>query len=320
MPFPQGEGKRGGLCSITRLFSREIIFNNKIRQSSTFSLVKTAKLLVIMVGVEDGRVEIYLEDAIIENFLLDGALLYLALSAARQEIVWWRLALGGVAGAAFAVLFPFLPFPPWLTYTVKLLTGGLLVFIALKRQKKRGRYALTLILFYGFSFCFGGGLVAILEGFQLPYYWAVGGGVLTKIPVGGLITAVAIFVGLIRWGIAKIYERKRACAHIVCCEVVCGQTRCKLKGLVDTGNQATCEGKAVCFAPPDLLYRLFGMSPPCRYITVSTVSGERRIGLFAVEEILVLVGGERKRLEGAYLSGSVHMSGKEYQLLLPPLE
>ena len=264
--------------------------------------------------------EIYLEDAIIENFLLDGALLYLALSAARQEVVWWRIVLGGVTGAAFAVLFPFLPFSPWLNYTIKLLTGGLLVVIALKQQKHRGRYALTLALFYGFSFCFGGGLVAIFEGFQIPYYTAVGGGVLTKIPVGGLLAAVAVFVGLIKWGTQKIYERKRACAHIVCCEVVYGQTRRKLKGLVDTGNRATCDGKPVCFAPPDLLYCLFGMSPPCRYITVSTVSGERRVGLFAVEEILVVIGGERKRLEGAYLSASIHMSGKEYQLLLPPLE
>ena len=273
-----------------------------------------------MVGVEDGRVEIYVEDAIIENFLLDGALLYLALSAARQEIVWWRLLLGGLAGAVFAVVFPFLPFPPWLTYACKLLAGGLLVLIALKRQKHRGRYALTLALFYGLSFCLGGGLVAILEGFQMPYYTAVGGGTLTKIPVGGLLAAVAVFVGLIKWGIAKIYERKRACAHIVCCEVAHGQTRCKLKGLVDTGNRATCDGKAVCFAPPDLLYRLFGMSPPCRFITVRTVSGEKRIGLFVVEEIVVLIGRERIRLEGAYLSASVHMAGKEYQLLLPPLE
>ena len=127
-------------------------FYRKIRQKSTVLPVKSFLKPVIMVGVEDGRVEIYLEDAIIENFLLDGALLYLALSAARQEIVWWRLLLGGLAGAVFAVAFPLLPFPPWLTYACKLLAGGLLVFIALKRQKHRGRYALTLALFYGLSF------------------------------------------------------------------------------------------------------------------------------------------------------------------------
>ena len=264
--------------------------------------------------------EIYLEDAIIENFLLDCALLYLALSAARQEIVWWRIVLGGLVGAAFAIFFPLLPFPAWLLYAIKLLTGGLLVLIALKWQKHRGRYALTLALFYGLSFCFGGGLLAILEGFQVPYYLAAGSGVLTKIPVGGLLAAVAIFVGLIKWGIAKIYERKRACAHIVCCEVVYGQTRCRLKGLVDTGNQATCEGRPVCFAPPDLLYRLFGVSPPCCFITVRTVSGEKRIGLYAVDEVWVFIGKGKKRIVGAYLSASIHMSGKEYQLLLPPLE
>ena len=99
--------------------------------------------------------EIYVEYALIENFLVDGALLYLAMSAAKQPICLWRLALSAFAGAAFALVFPLLSLPPWLGYLLKFLVGALLCVIALKRQKSWGRYALTVLLFYALSFCFG---------------------------------------------------------------------------------------------------------------------------------------------------------------------
>ena len=42
--------------------------------------------------------EIYLEYALLENFLVDASLLYLALTAARITISVWRLCLGGGVG------------------------------------------------------------------------------------------------------------------------------------------------------------------------------------------------------------------------------
>lgn len=95
--------------------------------------------------------EIYIEYALAENFLLDAMLLWLALKAAKQQISFKRIALASAFGAAFAVIFPLLDTGKILSYILKFSVGALLTLIAVK-GKGIGRYLLTGALFFGFSF------------------------------------------------------------------------------------------------------------------------------------------------------------------------
>lgn len=264
--------------------------------------------------------EIYLEYALLENFLVDASLLYLALTAARIPISVWRLCLGGGVGACFALVFPLLALPPWLAYVLKFAVGALLCLISCKpkcaSQAQKSGFPLALGLFYALSFCLGGGLIAIFEGFGLPYYTMSGGGVLSAIPVGWLLLCVAVFVAVGKTLIRKIYARKQRYAHIVSCQLFYGGARVRVDGFVDTGNRASYKGRPVCFATPDVIYRLFELSPPTASMPIRTVSGERTIPLYLADELRLCLG-EEKTVEGVYLSPSVHMLGKEYQLLLP---
>lgn len=264
-----------------------------------------------------GSMEVYVEYAILENLLVDGALLYLAQTAAGQRIHALRLLLASALGAVFAVLFPLLSMASWLTYLCKFAVGGLLCVIAIKRQNGRGRYALTMLLFYALSFCFGGGLIAVFSAFGVEYYTVTGGGILSKVPVGGLLGALAVFVAVGKWGVRKLYERKRACAHVYPCEIALGEKVVKVDGFLDTGNTASYLGKAVCFVTPDVLYRLYGVAAPKERMAVRTVSGGKQVGLFPVDEVRILDGNQPTILHGAYLSPAVHILGKNYQMLLP---
>ena len=261
--------------------------------------------------------EIYLEDAIVENLLVDGALLFLALSASAQPVCFWRLTVAACLGTLFALLYPYLSLPSVLGYALKLLMGALLCLIAVKRQKGRGRYALTIGLFYAFSFCFGGGLIALFGEVGIPHASAVGGGVVTNIPVGVLLAALAVFVAFIKLGVKKLYARKRERAHIVYCKVTRGRAELTVCGFVDTGNRAMHKGRAVCFIRPDLLYRLFGTMPPSERLTVRTVSGEKSVGLYPVDKVEILDKSGGQVWKDAYLSPAIHMAGKEYAILLP---
>ena len=263
--------------------------------------------------------EIYLEYALLENFLVDGCLLYLARSAARMPVSVWRLCLGGGVGACFALVFPLLTLPPWLSYLLKFAVGALLCLLANPRrpkQTRKGGFALSVGLFYALSFCLGGGLIAVFEGFGLPYYTLSGGGVLSTLPVGWLVLSVALFVCAGKILIRKMYARKRRFAHIVSCGIFYKGARVRVDGFVDTGNRASYEGRAVCFTTPDVIYRLFELAPPTASMSVKTVSGERAIPLYLADELRVY-SGEEKTVKGVYLSPSVHMLGKEYSLLLP---
>ena len=99
--------------------------------------------------------EIYIEYALAENFLLDAMLLWLAMKAAKQEISLWRIVLAAAIGAAFAVAFPLLKTGKTIAYILKFSVGALLCLVAVK-GKGIGRYALTALLFFGFSFALGG--------------------------------------------------------------------------------------------------------------------------------------------------------------------
>ena len=57
-----------------------------------------------------GSMEVYVEYAILENLLVDGALLYLAQTAAGQAVNLPRLLLASALGAVFLSLF-FLSLP-----------------------------------------------------------------------------------------------------------------------------------------------------------------------------------------------------------------
>lgn len=259
--------------------------------------------------------DIYLEDAIIENMLVDGVLLALAVGASGQKICFLRILLAAALGAGFALLFPFLSLPTIAELFCKLLVGALLCLIAQERQKGWGRGALTLVLFYGFAFCFGGALIAVLGGAGVEYFSAESGGVITRLPVGLLLAAVAVFFLLAKWGIQKIYARKPLRAHIVSCKVARGDVELSVVGFVDTGNTAVCDGRVVCFVRPDLLFRLCDVAPPERWMRIRTVSGEKTIGLYFVDRVEIVGGG--KAWQGAYLSPAVHILGKEYDILLP---
>lgn len=263
--------------------------------------------------------DIYVEYAIIENLLVDGALLYLAQTAAGQKVSFWRLVLAAAIGAGFALFFPFLKASPWISYSLKFTVGAMLCFIAVKPQNGRGRYGLTILLFYALSFCFGGGLTAVFEAFDAPHYIADGGGILSAVPVGALLAALAVFVGLVKWGIKRLYAKKRVQEHVFPCEIAVGNRLVRANGFMDTGNTATHKGKPVCFVTPDILYRLFDLKPAQEKMTVRTVSGEKKIGLLHVDRISVLGKDEWGTLHGAYLSPAVHMIGKGYNLLLPKL-
>ena len=99
--------------------------------------------------------EIYVEYALAENFFLDAMLLWLALRTAKQNISPGRLVLASAVGAAFAVVFPLLRLGTVFSYILRFAVGFLLCLIAVK-GKGGGRYAITSLLFFGYSFGLGG--------------------------------------------------------------------------------------------------------------------------------------------------------------------
>ena len=259
--------------------------------------------------------EIYVEYALLENFFFDGVLLYLSLKAARLSIKYRRLVVSAAIGAVFAVVFPLLRLPLTLAYALKYAVGVLLCFIAFpnaKSKNERGRYALSVVFFFVFSFFFGGALLGFLQEFfqgKVPS---------TLVVIGfTLLTGVSVFL------IGKLYKRKQLYRYIYDCRLFFGQNSVFISGFLDSGNRVQKNGLPVCFVSPDILYDLRGEEnwkdggQVCDEITIQTLGGEKTTPIFKGE--LELFDEKKRRKKKVYFAATTNMLSREYKMILSPL-
>lgn len=250
--------------------------------------------------------EIYIEYAFLENFFFDGVLLCLALYAAKIKIKWWKVGSSATLGGAFALLFPFLRLPDFLTSTLKIAVGGLLVLLTvdgMKTKKERGRCLLTCIFFYLFSFGFGGTLLAVYGGEARVESWLV-------------FLGFAILAFLSVWLVRKFYAHRTVAKRVFPCRLFHGEKSVETQAFLDSGNLAQKDGVPVCFLSPDVFYELYGeeilegRGQVCDEIAIATFAGEKTVRLYRGEIEI------EKIKRGVYFSPSKNMIGREYKASL----
>lgn len=259
--------------------------------------------------------EIYIEYALAENFLIDAMLLWLSLKAARQKIYFWRIALASALGAAFAVVFPLLPFGKTLAYILKFAAGILLCLVAVK-GKGAGRYAITAALFFGFSFALGGALLAVYSAFSIDYTASDGGYLTESVPVGLVLSGCFVFavcsVSLVR----RLYRRRALRRFVYPCKVTLGGRSVKADGFLDSGNRAAQNGIPVCFLSPDLAFDLLGERVMTEEMSILTMSGETKVKIFLADSLEIYCGEKPNIISKVYFSPSVNIRAREYKIIL----
>ena len=250
---------------------------------------------------------VYIEYAFAQNFLLDGALLWLSFFAARQKIRLRNLLFAGIVGAIFALVFPLLYLPQILLTLLKLFVGVLLCLIAygkLKTKKDGGRYALICALFLLFTFCVGGALTALFENTPPLVY----------------ITPLALLIlHFLTVVIRKIYQKRTVHRFLYPCIICYKQKQTHVTGFYDSGNLAIHKGLPVCFLSPDIFYDIFGdeilqksVGQVCDEVAFSTLLGQKK-QCAACAELLIVDNQERYKV---YFASSTNMLKREYPLLL----
>lgn len=248
---------------------------------------------------------VYIEYAFAENFLLDGVLLWLSLRIARCKIVKGKLCLAACAGGAFALLFPLLVLPVFFSYLLKFAVGFLLCMIAFPRLKTKnewGRYALSSACFFFLTFFFGGALTALFPKIS-PLIFAVGFVILSL--------CILLFI-------KKMSKRNALFKNIYTCSIAYKQRRVEILGLYDSGNGAEKNGMGVCFLSPEIAFELFEEEILKRggqvrdEIEIQTLGGEKKLPLFQGEIEIK----EKNVKKTVYFALSKNMLCREYKVLL----
>jgi len=251
---------------------------------------------------------VYIEYAFLENFLFDGALLALALYAAKAPFSWARLLLSAFLGAVFALVFPLLRLPNFLLYALKIAVGFLLPLLAYGRittKKEWGRYAFTAVCFLSITFFIGGALSALFAELfpTVPTLAAVVG--------FSVLAAAALFL------VREFRKKRELNAFLYDCQIEHGDKSFWVRGFLDSGNTATKNSIPVCFLSPEYVYELFGEEilkgggQVCDEICITTLGGEKKLPLY--KGVLTVKGKEKTQV---YFAPAVNMISREYELLL----
>lgn len=253
---------------------------------------------------------VYVEYALLENFLLDGLILYLALKIARGRVRAWRLMIAAAVGAAEAVCFPLLPVPVWCAYLMKAL-GGLLLSVIVVSKGRPKTYLFVTVAFFLITFALGGLLTAAYSFFGVEY--EEGNGYLVEqAPVALVLAAFGIFAAVLVNLSKYFYRYAKLQKKIAPCTLEHGGRKVTWKGLADSGNLLEFEGRPVCVFSATAAFALFGRNlKEAGRLTMRTVAAEKETPVFVCEKMQV---GAR-RFENVYLAvGDVE--SKDYQIIL----
>ncbi len=259
---------------------------------------------------------VYIEYAFLENFLIDGMLLYLSFRFSKVHFKWRKLCFSAIFGAVFALVFPLLSLPFFWAYLFKFFVGFLLCLLAfppIKNKNDVGRYALTCALFFLLSFAFAGAIFALYSGFS----FSNGGYKIEQTPfVFVLCSAIAFLIFSVNL-VKKIYKKQALFRHIYDCAILYNKRRVAILGFLDSGNLATAKGAPVCFLSPEIAFEIWEreLFSPHGEITIQTLGGEKTLPLF-LGDLEIRKSKEILTKKGVYFAPSAHMVSREYKMLL----
>lgn len=259
---------------------------------------------------------VYIEYVFLQNFFLDGVLIWLAYKGVKRKIRWGNLLLSSSFGGGYAVVYPLLRLPTFLGFVLTISAGLLLCLLAYGKVTGKGWkvYAFFTMQFFALSFLFGGALGAITKEKQLY--------ILKMLGTPLLFLLFSVFCVYFFY---KRYQRKGVMCLVYDCVIANGEKSIKTQGFYDSGNMATKRGIPVCFVTPEIIYELWekeglilgeGRGHVCDELSITTMAGARKAPLYK-GCLSIRVEGKKIEIKEVYFSPSVNMISREYAMILP---
>lgn len=263
--------------------------------------------------------EVYIEYVIIDNFLLDFLLLKLALVKKRTSIYKGGLYYGSAIGTLVAIILPLVKMPTILLLIIKTFLGIIMLLCSANFHSFKELIS-AYIRFLVLTFAFGGAIYAILGFFKIDY--AVLYKSYSMLPVGLIILFAVILYKAFYKFICSLYESHLIYPFVRECELMIGDKRMDVTGLIDTGNQLIYDDfYSVCIAGERLVKRLeMGgfLGEETGRIEVKTVSGKCEILLYRFDRIKIYYNGKVNIIERPLIGigeKQINLS-EEYDLIL----
>jgi len=254
---------------------------------------------------------IYIENAIIDNMVINSLLLYFVFRTIKQKPNKWLIMLSALVGTGFALVMPLLTFSGILAVLVRLFIGALMVYIV--QHKSLKRFVLFYLIFLAYTFAFGGAVFGVLymindtqSGLQYFTYNS-------SVSVGLVIGVVAGMALLMRLLIKFLNVRHSISSNLRDIVIHHRGEQYKILSYLDTGNRLRDpESDApVVVISLSLFLKMFpdisadrillnklseeGIEEG-RYINFSTVAGKSKMFTFAPNKLEIVKGKTHEKV------------------------
>lgn len=246
----------------------------------------------------------------IENLLLDGAMLILTLFLMRKKVCFGRILIASMLGALTSILMLIVGMRFGIAYIVILFGVGMVMMRIAMKQKTWHEVMLGMMYYFTLVFAFSK-LHQVSE-------WIAGNrvsGIVMVLLVIGIMSVALLYM---------IYQNRKGRQRLIYCVVVIVQGKSvEVKALLDTGNALTepFTGKPVSIIESEVWRNIMPELEPERFKAIPFHSIGQEHGILKGLEIdeLIIWEGDRKIVQRqaiiALYEGSLS-SDKSYQMIL----
>ncbi len=236
--------------------------------------------------------EVYIELAIIDNFLINGAILFLTSYSLRLKIGFWRLFTSAFVGMSFAVALPLLKLHGVYLFLVKICLGIIMILIMNKKLKIK-EYVLYYVVFLTFTFVLGGFCYFLENLFK-----GSGGGF--YLPVSVVLIIMLFYIFFLIKAITAFYKKRQLHNFIYNIKISCNKREVAAKAYLDSGNTLCDNGKPIIIITTKifnkfyekkfheiLLYKDYSQLENAHFIEYSTIDKQSKMLVFKPDYLKV---------------------------------
>lgn len=240
--------------------------------------------------------EVYIEYAFIDNFIIDFILLKTSLKCAKIKTNFLRILVASIIGSIIAIVLPLFNINDLFVLPIKFFLGLLITYVSGSFVKISDYFYLNLY-FFAFTALSGGAIIALFyfAGIDYENYFILNYD--SFMPIG--VTFLIVYLtskGLII-AINKLVKSLETENFTRKCEVVINGKKILCQGFIDTGNKLydNLSGLPVIVASKSFIKKLYkncALPNSYRKLNVETVGGESTIKLFYIDKLLIYKGAK----------------------------
>lgn len=262
--------------------------------------------------------EIYIEDFLIQNFLINFCLLKLVEVTTKSKTSIFRLVLSSILSAGFSVVSVIYIGNSFAMNISKLICSLLMVAIAFKNSKKS--FVFNYILLFVFTYAIGGTITSICCNAYVTNF----GTVITSNVNLSKITMCVIFLTYIIQFVAKKMKFKiKSNNYIFPIKIYFNNAILDLKAFLDTGNLLSYNNNPVLVLNSLTVLKMNSkifvdsFKNSC-FLQTNTVVGVKKLPIIQCEKVEIKINKAKKCFSNVYLALSQNFSASNYDALLSP--